>query len=55
MSIAAHHRRTEKARWTALIVCLCGGVADERNDMEALLNKTAKFTAKAEGGCVVAV
>ena len=32
----------EKTRWTALLVCLCGGVADEEYDMEALLDKTAK-------------
>ena len=39
----------EKTHWTALIVCLCGGVADEEYDMEALLNKTAKVHRESRG------
>src|SRR4029077_3445229 len=39
----------EKSRWTALLVCLCGGVADEEYDMEALLDKTAKVHRESRG------
>jgi predicted TIM-barrel fold metal-dependent hydrolase len=39
----------ERTHWTALLVCLCGGVADEEYDMEALLNKTAKLHREAKG------
>jgi predicted TIM-barrel fold metal-dependent hydrolase len=39
----------EQTRWTALVVCLCGGVAEEEYDMEALLNKTAKLHRESRG------
>src|SRR5438477_2569719 len=39
----------EKTHWTGLIVCLCGGVADEEYDMEALLNKTARLHRESRG------
>jgi hypothetical protein len=39
----------EKTRWTALLVCLCGGVAGEEYDMEALLNKTARLHRESRG------
>src|SRR5262245_2436324 len=39
----------EKTGWRALIVCLCGGVADEEYDMEALLDKTAKLHRQSAG------
>jgi hypothetical protein len=39
----------EKTHWTALLVCICGGIADEPYDMEALLNKTAKLHRESGG------
>src|SRR5579862_874282 len=39
----------EKTHWTALLVCICGGVADEEYAMEALLNKTARLHRESRG------
>jgi len=39
----------ENTHWTALVVCICGGVADEEYAMEALLNKTAKLHREGRG------
>jgi predicted TIM-barrel fold metal-dependent hydrolase len=39
------------AKWRALTVCVCGGVADEPYDMEGLLQETAKLH-RESAGCI---